>query len=75
MALMIYFNLPLAILPCKSQIWNFFSADVSLAEAPWATLAENNFFLSHSSRHGESTGTFIFFVQQLQPAKKNTFNL
>ena len=69
MALMIYFNLPLAILPCKSQVWNFFSADVSLAEAPWATLAENNFFLSHSS-HGESTGTFICLYNPLKPAKK-----
>ncbi|CAL1172939.1 unnamed protein product, partial [Cladocopium goreaui] len=49
MALMIYFNLPLAILPCKSQVWNFFSADVSLAEAPWAMQVALTLFFSLSS--------------------------
>eukprot|EP00435_Cladocopium_sp_Y103_P012220 s529_g3.t1 len=48
MALMIYLNLPLVILPCKSQVWNFFSADVSLSEAPRAMQVALTLFFSLS---------------------------
>ena len=46
MAFMIYLNIPLVILPCKSQVWNFCSSTVPLCNAPPSCTPQTKWIVS-----------------------------